>query len=231
MLARRSRQPPEILISCRARGSALARPSSCLSRTRICSRRLCQTASIGSVSAYYPEAKIVHTVREPDAWFGSTQASVFAPIFGMDLPPPYRRFFELNLRVYVEGGIHDRAFMTDHLRRHNAEVAETIVKASAANLRCQPGLGTALRLPGRPDAGLTVPADEHTRGIRRKNRGPQRRVARAITLACSAHRASKASGSHRVQGGSSPPARDRATAICCPTVRTSRRHRSNRVRV
>jgi hypothetical protein len=81
------------------------------------------------LSAYYPEAKVVHTARDPDEWFNSTQASVFAPdAFGLNPTPPYRRFFELNLRVYTEGGIHDRAFMTGHLRRHNAEVAQTIPK-------------------------------------------------------------------------------------------------------
>jgi hypothetical protein len=81
------------------------------------------------LSAFYPEAKIVHTVRRPDEWFDSTQASVFAPdSFGLNPTPPYRRFFELNLRVYTEGGIHDRAFMTDYLRRHNAEVAQNIPK-------------------------------------------------------------------------------------------------------
>ena len=65
------------------------------------------------LSACYPEAKIVHTVRQPDEWFDSTQASVFAPdSFGLNPTPPYRRFFELNLRVYTEGGIHDRVFMT-----------------------------------------------------------------------------------------------------------------------
>ena len=60
---------------------------------------------------------------------GLTQATVFAPdSFGLNPTPPYRRFFELNLRVYTEGGIHDRIFMTEYLRRHNAEVAQNIPK-------------------------------------------------------------------------------------------------------
>ena len=28
---------------------------------------------------YYPEAKVLHSVRDPDQWFDSTQATIFAP--------------------------------------------------------------------------------------------------------------------------------------------------------
>ena len=31
------------------------------------------------LAANYPDAKILHTVRDPDAWFESTQATIFAP--------------------------------------------------------------------------------------------------------------------------------------------------------
>ncbi|MEO5492979.1 MAG: sulfotransferase family protein [Sphingomonas sp.] len=31
------------------------------------------------LSAYYPDAKVIHTVRDPDLWFDSTQATIFAP--------------------------------------------------------------------------------------------------------------------------------------------------------
>jgi hypothetical protein len=30
------------------------------------------------LAAYYPEAKVLHTVRDPDEWFDSTQATIFA---------------------------------------------------------------------------------------------------------------------------------------------------------
>src|SRR5438105_279610 len=32
----------------------------------------------------YPDAKVLHTVRDPDKWFDSTQATIFAP----DRPEP-----------------------------------------------------------------------------------------------------------------------------------------------
>src|ERR1700744_3602423 len=31
------------------------------------------------LAAYYPDAKVLHSVRDPDDWFESTQATIFAP--------------------------------------------------------------------------------------------------------------------------------------------------------
>jgi hypothetical protein len=78
------------------------------------------------LSEYYPQAKVVHTVRDPDAWFDSTQKSFFAPdSHTLNPTPPFERFFAHELRPF-QGKIHDRAFMTDHFRRHNMEVERTI---------------------------------------------------------------------------------------------------------
>jgi hypothetical protein len=33
------------------------------------------------LSEYYPEAKVLHSVRDPDTWLESTQKSIFAPDF------------------------------------------------------------------------------------------------------------------------------------------------------
>lgn len=78
------------------------------------------------LSEYYPQAKVLHSVRDPEAWFDSTQNSIFAPnSLSLNPVPPLDRFFAHSLRSY-QGGIHDRAFMTDYFRRHNVEVERTI---------------------------------------------------------------------------------------------------------
>jgi Sulfotransferase domain len=78
------------------------------------------------LSEYYPQAKVLHSIRDPDAWFDSTQNSIFAPdAHSLNPKPPYDRFFAHSLRPY-QGGIHDRAFMTDYFRRHSVEVERTI---------------------------------------------------------------------------------------------------------
>jgi hypothetical protein len=80
------------------------------------------------LAEHYPQAKVLHSVRDADEWFDSTQTSVFAPdSHSLNPAPPYDRFFEHNLRPYGDH-IHDRGFMTAWFRRHSAEVEQTIPK-------------------------------------------------------------------------------------------------------
>jgi len=78
--------------------------------------------------AHYPDAKVLHTVRDPDKWFDSTQATIFNP----DRPPPpegtpMRPFFD-RLTGWYGGDMHDRAFMTDFFRRHTEAVIAGVPK-------------------------------------------------------------------------------------------------------
>jgi hypothetical protein len=80
--------------------------------------------------AYYPEARVLHTTRDPDAWFDSTQATIFAPDgmavraieSGEGVPGAFFASFAGPFRNHL----HDRAFLTDHFRRHDEEVLTTI---------------------------------------------------------------------------------------------------------
>ena len=70
---------------------------------------------------HYPDAKILHTVRDPDKWFDSTQATIFNP--DRPGPPggPMKVFFD-QLYAWYGGDMHDRGFMTDFFRRHTEAV-------------------------------------------------------------------------------------------------------------
>jgi hypothetical protein len=77
---------------------------------------------------HYPDAKVLHTVRDPDKWFDSSQATIFNP----DRPPPpedapIRPFFD-QLNAWYGGDMHDRAFMTDFFRRHTEAVIAGVPK-------------------------------------------------------------------------------------------------------
>jgi hypothetical protein len=77
------------------------------------------------IAAYYPGAKVLHTVRDPDHWFDSTQATIFAPDGASSRPGPFSEFFASflgGLRAHMQ----DRAYMTDYFRRHTEEVKRTI---------------------------------------------------------------------------------------------------------
>lgn len=78
------------------------------------------------IAAHYPDAKVIHTERDPDQWFDSTQATIFAPGSFADNPPePIREFFESFLGD-IRGSIHDRAIMTDFFRKNSAAVRAEI---------------------------------------------------------------------------------------------------------
>jgi hypothetical protein len=79
---------------------------------------------------HYPAAKVLLSVRDPDQWFDSTQATIFAPGGGVDQAManpenPMAAFFH-SFSGRFNANIHDRAAMTDYFRRHNEEVKATI---------------------------------------------------------------------------------------------------------
>ncbi len=81
------------------------------------------------LTAYYPDARVIHTVRDADAWFESTQATIFAPdgpaMRAIESGAGPAAFF-LSFTRPFHGHFHDRAYMTDWFRKHTEEVLATI---------------------------------------------------------------------------------------------------------
>lgn len=79
------------------------------------------------LTRYYPDAKVLHTVRDPDEWFESIQATILAPggvprREGEDLPA---RFFA-SIRRSLPAQLDDRAVMTQYFRSHTEAVTAAI---------------------------------------------------------------------------------------------------------
>ncbi len=75
---------------------------------------------------YYPHAKVLHTVRDPDKWFESTQATIFAPGSIATLAGGPLEAFFASFMGDLRHHLHDRAYMTDHFRRHTEAVKRAI---------------------------------------------------------------------------------------------------------
>jgi hypothetical protein len=78
---------------------------------------------------FYPDAKVLLTVRDPDGWFDSTQATIFNPegfaakaVQSEGVGGDFFRSFTGAFNTHL----HDRAFMTDYFRRHAEEVKAAI---------------------------------------------------------------------------------------------------------
>jgi hypothetical protein len=82
------------------------------------------------LAAFYPDAKVLHSVRDPEKWFESTQATIFSPQSPARnmTSPEMKQFFEST--VFREFGerIHDRDFLLAHFKRHTDEVVKAIPK-------------------------------------------------------------------------------------------------------
>jgi hypothetical protein len=78
------------------------------------------------LAVHYPDAKVLHTVRDPDKWFESTQATIFAPASGVNSGQGLQAKFFDSFVGPMRAHLQDRAYMTDHLRQHTRDVQATI---------------------------------------------------------------------------------------------------------
>ena len=74
----------------------------------------------------YPDAKVIHTERDAEAWYASTQATIFMDRGG---PPPNNAMPEMFRKVIYrlfDGRMHDKDHVIGVYEAHNAKVRETI---------------------------------------------------------------------------------------------------------
>jgi hypothetical protein len=83
-----------------------------------------------ALADHYPEAKVVHTVRDPDEWFESTQATIFAQagmaVREMATEESVPGAFFKSFTAPLQGHFNDRAFLTDYFQRHTEAVKAAI---------------------------------------------------------------------------------------------------------
>jgi hypothetical protein len=76
---------------------------------------------------YYPEAKVVLTVRDPDSWFDSVNETIFSEAMQATLKgSPMGDMMQGVIFDHFDGDIQDRAYMTQWFSRRNHEVIDTL---------------------------------------------------------------------------------------------------------
>ena len=77
---------------------------------------------------YYPEAKVLLSVRDPNAWFDSVHETIFSPRLQEWVGrTPFAEFMRLNVHGEFGDRIGDRAFMVDYFESHVAAVKAAIL--------------------------------------------------------------------------------------------------------
>jgi hypothetical protein len=76
---------------------------------------------------YYPEAKVVLTVRDPDSWFESVSATIFSEGMQGSLEgSPVGEMMRGVIFDRFDGAITDRAYMTEWFIRRNQQVIDSL---------------------------------------------------------------------------------------------------------
>lgn len=79
------------------------------------------------LAEYYPESKIILTIRDADSWFESCEDTINSPRMLASLEgSPLERMLEGTYLRQFGDKIHDRDWMTDWYRAYNQEVIDTI---------------------------------------------------------------------------------------------------------
>jgi hypothetical protein len=108
--------------------------------------------------AYYPQAKVLHSIRDPDQWFDSTQVTIFAPEGPASRTGPMGEFFNIFLKEFGPK-LHDRAFMTDYFRKHTREVVRAIPAERLLVYEVSQGWGPLCEFLGVPVPGVPFPSE------------------------------------------------------------------------
>jgi hypothetical protein len=82
------------------------------------------------LSRYYPNAKVLLSVRDPDKWFESTRETIFSDeLRELVAMTPDRVFFQETVFKDYTDHFGDREFMTSYFKRHSDEVQRAIPKS------------------------------------------------------------------------------------------------------
>jgi hypothetical protein len=74
----------------------------------------------------YPDAKVILTLRDPEAWYASTQATIFARDFPPDSEEPFLRMVAKVVGRLFDNRMHDKDKLISVYNRHNETVKKVI---------------------------------------------------------------------------------------------------------
>lgn len=75
------------------------------------------------LSAYYPSAKVILSVRDAGKWYDSTQKTILSPVFSEFLArSPFGEMIQKTVWNFFGGETHDRAHLIERFESHIEEV-------------------------------------------------------------------------------------------------------------
>jgi hypothetical protein len=113
--------------------------------------------------ARYPQAKVIHTVRDPEAWFESTQATIFRPggvaMAAFAEGGQMADFFKSFIRGDLIDHLHNHDFLVDYFRRHTEEVKAAVSPERLLVYQAGQGWGPLSQFLGVPIPAEPYPSE------------------------------------------------------------------------
>jgi hypothetical protein len=103
------------------------------------------------IAAFYPKAKVILSLRDPEKWRESTQETILSPQFAPAmLNMPFGPVIKNVVWRFFDGEIHDRAHLISVFNRHTEEVRRTIPKDCLLVFEAKDGWGPLCAFLGKP---------------------------------------------------------------------------------
>jgi hypothetical protein len=116
----------------------------------------------------YPQAKVILTLRDPEAWFASTQATIFKQGFDGD-SHPFARMAGKVIGDLFDRRMHDREHVIDVYERHNETVRRTIPPERLLVYNVAEGWGPLCAFLGVPVPEGPMPKVNSTEDFQREH--------------------------------------------------------------
>lgn len=121
----------------------------------------------------YPNAKVILTVRDPESWFRSTQATIFGFADVAEVAKrPMGGFMLKAILPTFDGRVHDREHAIAVYERHNAEVRRAIAPERLLVYDVAQGWEPLCRFLGVPIPSESFPHANTTEDFRQRRRVP-----------------------------------------------------------
>lgn len=107
---------------------------------------------------YYPEAKVLLSVRDANNWFDSVHETIFSPrLREWTAESPFAEFMRMTVHGEFGNRIDDRAFMVDYFERHVAAVKAAIPAERLLVYEVKQGWGPLCEFLGVPEPDEPFP--------------------------------------------------------------------------
>ena len=118
---------------------------------------------------WYPDAKVILTVRNAELWFSSTQNTIFSSINNFfEQQSPIGEIVRGIANRHFGGTIHDRFLLVEGYERHNAEVKSTIPAQRLLQFDVAEGWDPLCEFLGKPVPEKPFPSTNSTSEFQRR---------------------------------------------------------------